>query len=121
MWRDNWGLRWNYHLLAKPGYVVLLTNYSGSTGFGEAFAQSIQGDPLKGPAKPDEGVVLLSVTVNTGEVAAFQSIRATSEGLYEARLESASADSCAEISSRSERRMRAKRLAWASARCSPAS
>src|SRR6185436_8514989 len=49
MWRDNWGLRWNYFMLSKPGYVVLLTNYSGSTGFGEAFAQSIQGDPLKGP------------------------------------------------------------------------
>lgn len=49
MWRDNWGLRWNYYMLARPGYVVLLTNYSGSTGFGEAFAQSIQGDPLKGP------------------------------------------------------------------------
>ena len=50
MWRDNWGLRWNYFLLARPGYVVLLTNYSGSTGFGEQFAQSIQGDPFKGPA-----------------------------------------------------------------------
>ena len=50
MWRDNWGLRWNYYMLARPGYIVLLTNYSGSTGFGEAFAQSIQGDPLKGPA-----------------------------------------------------------------------
>ncbi|HET9525679.1 MAG TPA: S9 family peptidase [Pyrinomonadaceae bacterium] len=50
MWRDNWGLRWNYFLLGRPGYVVLLTNYSGSTGFGEAFAQSIQGDPFKGPA-----------------------------------------------------------------------
>jgi dipeptidyl aminopeptidase/acylaminoacyl peptidase len=49
MWRDNWGLRWNYFMLTRPGYVVLLTNYSGSTGFGEAFAQSIQGDPLKGP------------------------------------------------------------------------
>ena len=49
MWRDNWGLRWNYFLLARPGYVVLMTNYSGSTGFGEAFAQSIQGDPFKGP------------------------------------------------------------------------
>ncbi len=49
MWRDNWGLRWNYFMLTKPGYVVLLTNYSGSTGFGETFAQSIQGDPLKGP------------------------------------------------------------------------
>ena len=49
MWRDNWGLRWNYYLLGRPGYVVLLTNYSGSTGFGEKFAQSIQGDPFVGP------------------------------------------------------------------------
>jgi dipeptidyl aminopeptidase/acylaminoacyl peptidase len=50
MWRDMWVLRWHYHLLAAPGYVVLLTNYTGSTGFGEAFAQGIQGDPLKGPS-----------------------------------------------------------------------
>jgi dipeptidyl aminopeptidase/acylaminoacyl peptidase len=51
MWRDQFFVRWNYHLLAAPGYVLLLTNYSGSTGFGEAFARSIQGDPLKGPAE----------------------------------------------------------------------
>ena len=51
MWRDQISLRWNYHLLAKPGYVMLLTNYTGSTGFGEAFAQAIQGDPLRGPAQ----------------------------------------------------------------------
>ena len=50
MFRDEFGLRWNYHLLAAPGYVVLLTNYRGSTGFGEQFAQDIQIDPLKGPA-----------------------------------------------------------------------
>lgn len=50
MWRDQFFVRWNYHLLASPGYVLLLTNYSGSTGFGEQFARSIQGDPLKGPA-----------------------------------------------------------------------
>jgi dipeptidyl aminopeptidase/acylaminoacyl peptidase len=49
-WRDDISYRWNYHLLAKPGYVVLLTNYTGSTGFGEKFAQDIQGDPLRGPA-----------------------------------------------------------------------
>lgn len=48
-WRDQWVLRWNYHLLAAPGYVVLLTNYVGSTGYGEAFSQAIQGDPLRGP------------------------------------------------------------------------
>lgn len=50
MWRDQFFLRWNYHLLAGSDTVLLLTNYKGSTGFGEAFAQSIQGDPLKGPA-----------------------------------------------------------------------
>src|SRR6266853_73654 len=50
MWRDQITLRWNYHLFAKPGYVVLLTNYTGSTGFGEAFARAIQFDPLAGPA-----------------------------------------------------------------------
>ncbi len=50
MYKDDFSYRWNCHLLAAPGYVVLMTNYSGSTGFGEAFAQAIQGDPLKGPA-----------------------------------------------------------------------
>jgi len=50
MYKDEFFIRWNYHLLAAPGYVVLMTNYSGSTGFGEEFAQRIEGDPLKGPA-----------------------------------------------------------------------
>ncbi len=49
MWRDQITLRWNYHLLASPGYVVLLTDYRGSTGYGEAFTLDIQGDPLRGP------------------------------------------------------------------------
>jgi dipeptidyl aminopeptidase/acylaminoacyl peptidase len=51
MWKDQFVIRWNYHLLARPGYVVLLTNYTGSTGFGERFAQAIQLDPLAGPAQ----------------------------------------------------------------------
>ena len=46
---DQFGLRWNYHLLAEPGYVLLLTDYTGSTGFGEKFAQAIKLDPLKTP------------------------------------------------------------------------
>ena len=50
MWHDTFVLRWNYHLLARPGYVVLLTDYKGSTGYGEEFARAIQLDPLKGPA-----------------------------------------------------------------------
>ena len=50
MWRDSFFTRWNYHLIAGTERVVLLTNYTGSTGFGTAFAQGIQGDPFEGPA-----------------------------------------------------------------------
>jgi len=50
MWTDNFGLRWNPHLLGAPGYVVLMTDYRGSTGYGEKFSQDIQFDPLQGPA-----------------------------------------------------------------------
>jgi len=49
MWHDTFVLRWNYHLLAGTEYVILLTDYKGSTGYGEAFARSIQLDPLRGP------------------------------------------------------------------------
>ncbi len=49
-WKDNWSYRWNYHLLSAPGYVLVLTDYTGSTGYGEKFAQDIQFDPFKGPA-----------------------------------------------------------------------
>jgi dipeptidyl aminopeptidase/acylaminoacyl peptidase len=48
--KDNWGYRWNYQLLAAPGYVLLMTDYTGSTGYGEKFTQDIQFDPFKGPA-----------------------------------------------------------------------
>lgn len=75
MWRDNWGLRWNYFMLSRPGYVVLLTNYSGSTGFGEAFAQSIQGDPFKGPGDEinegaDEAIRLFPFVDGSRQIAA---------------------------------------------------
>ncbi|HEY2276023.1 MAG TPA: S9 family peptidase [Steroidobacteraceae bacterium] len=46
---DQIGLRWNYHLLAAPGYAVLTVDYTGSTSFGEKFAQEIKLDPLKTP------------------------------------------------------------------------
>jgi dipeptidyl aminopeptidase/acylaminoacyl peptidase len=46
---DQVGLRWNYHLLGAPGYVMLMTDYTGSTAFGEKFAQAIKLDPLKTP------------------------------------------------------------------------
>jgi dipeptidyl aminopeptidase/acylaminoacyl peptidase len=47
--QDLFHLRWNYLMMARNGYVLLMTNYTGSTGFGEKFAQAIQGDPLKTP------------------------------------------------------------------------
>jgi dipeptidyl aminopeptidase/acylaminoacyl peptidase len=50
MWTDNFGIRWNPHLLGAAGYVVLMTDYTGSTGYGEKFSQDIQLDPLEGPA-----------------------------------------------------------------------
>ena len=46
---DQISLRWNYHLLIQPGYVMLMTDYTGSTGFGERFAKAIKLDPLKTP------------------------------------------------------------------------
>lgn len=54
-WKENWGYRWNYHLLASPGYVLLLTDYTGSTGYGEKFGQDIQFDPFKGPGEEING------------------------------------------------------------------
>ena len=51
MWTDAFGLRWNYHLLGSPGYVMLMTDYTGSTGYGEKFTQDIQFDPLAGPGR----------------------------------------------------------------------
>ncbi|MBK8954097.1 MAG: S9 family peptidase [Saprospiraceae bacterium] len=49
-WKESWSYRWNYHLLASPGYVLLLTDFTGSTGYGEKFSQDIILDPFKGPA-----------------------------------------------------------------------
>ena len=74
MWRDQISLRWNYHLLAKPGYVMLMTNYRGSTGFGEKFAQSIQNTPLLGPGNDineaaDEAIKRFSFIDGTRQVA----------------------------------------------------
>jgi len=49
-WRDAISYRWNYHLLTQPGFVIVATDYRGSTGYGEKFSLDILGDPLKGPA-----------------------------------------------------------------------
>ncbi|MEO1202637.1 MAG: S9 family peptidase, partial [Pseudomonadota bacterium] len=42
-------VRWSPHLVASAGYVVVMTDYTGSVGYGVEFARNIQGDPLKTP------------------------------------------------------------------------
>jgi dipeptidyl aminopeptidase/acylaminoacyl peptidase len=49
--RDAGHVRWSAHLLAAPGYVVLMTDYTGSVGYGEEFSRAIGGDPLKTPGQ----------------------------------------------------------------------
>lgn len=46
---DSSHVRWSSALMAAPGYVVLMTDYTGSVGYGEAFSRNIQSDPLKTP------------------------------------------------------------------------
>ena len=40
---ESWSYRWNPHLLASRGHVVVQVNYHGSSGFGHRFADSIMG------------------------------------------------------------------------------
>ncbi|MFH2005981.1 MAG: S9 family peptidase [bacterium] len=41
---DAWHPRWNAQLFAAPGYVVLMPNFHGSTGYGQKFTDAIRGD-----------------------------------------------------------------------------
>ncbi|MCL4523949.1 MAG: S9 family peptidase [Acidobacteria bacterium] len=41
---DAWSYRWNPQMFAAPGYVVLMVNRRGSTGFGQKFADDINAD-----------------------------------------------------------------------------
>jgi len=43
-WTDDFHYRWNHSLFASPGYVVAAINFHGSTGYGQAFTDSISGD-----------------------------------------------------------------------------
>ncbi|MGB6715887.1 MAG: S9 family peptidase, partial [Candidatus Acidiferrales bacterium] len=43
-WDDDWGYRWNPEVMAAPGYVVVMINPRGSTGYGQKFTDEIQDD-----------------------------------------------------------------------------
>jgi len=44
MWHDGWSYRWNPAMFASPGYVVVMINRRGSTGFGQKFTDEINDD-----------------------------------------------------------------------------
>jgi dipeptidyl aminopeptidase/acylaminoacyl peptidase len=83
MWRDAITYRWNYHLLSQPGFVVLMTDYRGSTGYGEKFTLDILGDPLAGPADDindaaDEAIKRFAFIDGSRQAAAAQATADTS-------------------------------------------
>jgi dipeptidyl aminopeptidase/acylaminoacyl peptidase len=43
-WGDEWSYRWNPELFAASGYVVVMINPRGSTGYGQKFIDEINGD-----------------------------------------------------------------------------
>jgi len=43
-WSDTWHWRWNMQMFAASGYVACAVNYHGSSGFGQKFLASINGD-----------------------------------------------------------------------------
>jgi len=43
-WEDKWHYRWNPSLYASRGYVVVMPNPRGSTGYGQKFTDEISGD-----------------------------------------------------------------------------
>ena len=43
-WGDDWSYRWNPELFAANGYVVIMINFHGSTGYGQKFVDAINGD-----------------------------------------------------------------------------
>jgi dipeptidyl aminopeptidase/acylaminoacyl peptidase len=43
-WTDAWGYRWNQQVMAAAGYVVVMVNPRGSTGYGQRFTAQISRD-----------------------------------------------------------------------------
>ena len=43
-WGDAWSYRWNPELMAASGYVVVMINPRGSTGYGQEFIDGVNGD-----------------------------------------------------------------------------
>jgi dipeptidyl aminopeptidase/acylaminoacyl peptidase len=44
MWSNAWGYRWNAEVFSAAGYVTLMINRHGSTGYGQKFTEEITND-----------------------------------------------------------------------------
>jgi len=44
MWSNSWGYRWNPQVFSGAGYVTLMINRRGSTGYGQKFTNEITND-----------------------------------------------------------------------------
>ncbi|HYL10008.1 MAG TPA: S9 family peptidase [Candidatus Acidoferrales bacterium] len=44
MWTNAWSYRWNPEVFAAPGYVAVMINPRGSTGYGQRFTDEIRDD-----------------------------------------------------------------------------
>lgn len=54
---DSFSYRWNPQVFAAAGYVTIMPNFHGSTGFGETFTASIHGDHASKPFFDSEAAV----------------------------------------------------------------
>jgi dipeptidyl aminopeptidase/acylaminoacyl peptidase len=44
MWSNAWGYRWNEQIFSSGGYVTLMINRHGSTGYGQKFTDEVTND-----------------------------------------------------------------------------
>jgi dipeptidyl aminopeptidase/acylaminoacyl peptidase len=56
MWSNEQHLRWNAQVFANAGYVVVLTNFHGSSSFGDVYTKSIEGSWGDAPLQDVEAV-----------------------------------------------------------------
>ncbi len=59
-WGEDWGYRWNPQVFAGAGFVVVMPNPRGSTGYGQKFIDDINGD---WGGKPYDDIMAVADTV----------------------------------------------------------
>ena len=73
--RDGWSTRWNPRVLASQGYAVISVDFHGSTGYGQAFTDSINqdwgGKPLEDLQKGLEAALRLDSQIDGSRACAM--------------------------------------------------